>query len=176
MTTTPVADQLTGSTDVWYYEAPTGTVTIAGGVATFDVPATATSEYPAISTLIASKGNMVYGCVDLSQYTSISFGISSSAGADGSPPDTTLLFEVVSYEAAKAQDGSGYRMSFPVTSTMTTVTIMLSKLVPPTFGVGYNQYLNDVNFDVTKDAAAIVIGVPTSGEDLNISLSNVMFQ
>ncbi len=150
---------------------------IAGGVATFDVPATATSEYPAISTLIASKGNGVYGCVDLSgKYTSVSFGISSSAGADGSPPNTTLLFEIVSYEASKAEDGSGYRMSFPVTSTMTTVTIMLSALVPPTFGVGYNQYLDNPSFDITKDAAAIVIGVPTSGENMNISLTNVMFQ
>lgn len=148
---------------------------IAGGVATFDEPATATNQYPAISTLIASKGNMVYGCVDLSQYTSISFGISSSAGADGSPPNSMLLFEIASYEVAKAQDGSGFRTPFSVSSTMTTVTIMLSQLKAPAFGEGYMQFLNDASFDITKDAAAIIIGVENAGESLNISLTDVTF-
>jgi hypothetical protein len=174
MTTMAVSDQLSGGTDVWY--AGGSTPTIAGGVATFDEPATAANQYPAISTLIASKGNGMYGCVDLSQYTSISFGISSSAGADGSPPNSMLLFEIASYEVAKAQDGSGFRTPFSVTSTMTTVTIMLSKLVAPSFGVGYMQFLNDPSFEITKDAAAIIIGVENPGESLNISLSDVTFQ
>jgi hypothetical protein len=174
MTTTAVSDQLTGGTDVWY--AGGGMPTITGGVATFDEPATSTNEYPAISTLIASKGNGVYGCVDLSQYTSISFGISSSAGADGSPPNSMLLFEIASYEVAKAQDGSGFRVPFSVSTTMSTVTIMLSKLVAPAFGVGESQYLNDPSYEITKDAAAIIIGVENSGENLNISLSDVTFQ
>jgi hypothetical protein len=175
MTTIAVSDQLTGGTDVWY--AGGGMPVIAGGVATFDEPATAANQYPAISTLIASKGNGVYGCVNLSgKYTSVSFGISSSMGADGSPPNSMLLFEIASYESAKAEDGSGFRTPFPVTSTMTTVTIMLSKLVAPGFGVGYMQFLNDPGFDITQDAAAIVIGVENPGENLNISLSNVTFQ
>jgi hypothetical protein len=176
MTTIAVADQLTGGTDVWYAGGGAAPV-IAGGVATFNVPATATSMYPAISTLIASKGNGTYGCVNLTgKYTSISFDISSPAGDGGGPTNTSLLFEITSYESTKAQDGSGFRAPFTLSGTKQTVTIMLSTLVPPSFGVGLTQAETIPGFSILADAAAIVIGVPTAGENLDIALSNVIFQ
>src|SRR5260370_15969639 len=121
-----VSNQLVGGSDTWY-SVPAPMVT--AGVAHFAVPATAANMDPAISTVIAAKGGVV-GCVDLTaKYTSISFKI-------GSPTNTSLLFEITSLETAKAQDGSGFRKSFALSSTIAPVTLMLSDLLPPPSAVG----------------------------------------
>jgi hypothetical protein len=52
---------------------------------------------------------------------------------------------------------------------------MLSSLVAPSFGVGLTQSTMP-GFDIKKDAAAIVIGVGTKGESLDIMLDDVTFQ
>jgi hypothetical protein len=164
--TANVANQLTSGTDTWY--SP-GMATVAGGQMHFVVPASAMNQYPAVSTLIAAKGPGMIGCVDLTaKYTSISFKISS-------PTNTSLLFEIASLETAMAQDGSGFRKAFPVTSTLTPVTIMLSTLDPPTFGVGAGQ-AGMAGFSVAKDAAAIVFGVGKQAENLDITVDDITFQ
>jgi hypothetical protein len=98
----------------------------------------------------------------------VSFKISS-------PTNTSLLFEVVSLEAVKAQDGSGFRSPFMLTATPATVTIKLSDLVPPTFGIGMMQAAMP-GFSIAKDAAAIVFGVGTAGQNLDITVDDVTFQ
>jgi hypothetical protein len=160
-----VSNQLVGGTDTWY-SVPAPTVTT--GVAHFLVPATATNMYPAVSTVIAAMAAGVVGCVDLTaKYTSISFKISS-------PTNTSLLFEIASLETARAQDGSGFRKSFTLSTTMSTVTIKFADLIPPPFGVGLTQSMT-AGFNVAKDAAAIVLGVGTAGTTLDIQLTDVTF-
>jgi hypothetical protein len=160
-----VSNQLVGGTDTWY-SVPTPTVTT--GVAHFVVPATATNMYPAVSTVIAAKGGVV-GCVDLTaKYMGISFKISS-------PTNISLLFEIASLETTKAQDGSGFRKSFALSSTMSTVMIKFSDLVAPPFGIGLTQSMT-AGFNVAKDAAAIVLAVATAGTSLDIQLTDVTFQ
>jgi hypothetical protein len=161
-----VANQLTGGTDTWY--SP-GTAMVMNGAMHFVVnPNDAGTDYPAVSTLIASKPGMK-GCVDLTaKYTSVSFKISS-------PTNTSLLFEVVSLEAANAQDGSGFRSSFMLNATPATVTLQLSALMPPSFGVGMMQAAMP-GFNISKDAAAIVFGVGTAGQKLDITVDDVTFQ
>jgi hypothetical protein len=162
-----VANQLTGGTDTWYTPPP-GTGTVMNGAMHFSVMAKNTMDYPAVSTLIAAKPGMA-GCVDLSaKYTSVSFKISS-------PTNTALLFEVVSLEAVMAQDGSGFRSQFMLTATPATVTLQLSALMPPSFGVGMMQAAMP-GFNISKDAAAIVFGVGTAGQNLDITVDDVTFQ
>ena len=165
-----VSNQLTGGTDQWFVPAMGMVATVTNGVMHFASVATdgGANDYPAVSTVIGAKPGMV-GCVDLtSKYTSISFKISS-------PRNTMLLFEISSLEAVTAQDGSGFRTSFPVTPTLTTQTLMLSSLVAPSFGVGLTQSTMP-GFDIKKDAAAIVFGVGNKGESLDIMLDDVTFQ
>jgi len=170
--TANVSNQLTGGTDVWFVPAMGMVATVTNGVMHFASTATdgGANDYPGVSTLIASKPGMK-GCVDLtSKYTAISFRISS-------PINTSLLFEITSLEVAAAMppDGSGFRTSFPVTPTLTTQTIQLSTLVAPSFGIGLTQSMMP-GFDIKKDAAAIVIGVGTQGQSLDIMLDDVTFQ
>ncbi|HEX9296968.1 MAG TPA: hypothetical protein VF881_14090 [Polyangiaceae bacterium] len=156
-----VANQLTGGTDTWY--SP-GMAMVTNGEMHF----VATGDWPGVSTLIASKGPGMIGCVDVSQYTSISFKISS-------PTNTSLLFEIVSKEVAMMPDGSGFRTTFSLSSTPTPVTIKLSTLVAPSFGIGATQAAMP-GFNILKDAAAIVFGVGTMGEKLDITIDDVTFK
>src|SRR5204862_2613255 len=102
------------------------------------------------------------------KYISVSFKISS-------PTNTALLFEVVSLEAVTAQDGSGFRSQFMLTAMPATVTLQLSALMPPSFGIGMTQAATP-GFNIAKDAAAIVFGVGTAGQNLDITVDDVMFQ
>jgi hypothetical protein len=125
-------------------------------------------DYPGVSALIASKPGMI-GCVDLSaKYTAVSFKISS-------PTNTSLLFEITSKEVAMMPDGSGFRKSFTLSATPATVTINLADLMAPSFGIGMMQ-AGMAGFSIAKDAAAIVFGVGTGGENLDITVDDVTFQ
>jgi hypothetical protein len=160
-----VANQLTGGTDTWY--SP-GTAMVMNGEMHFTAPGTTYGQ--AVSTLIAAKPGMK-GCVDLTaKYTSISFKISS-------PSNTSMLFEIVSGEVANlaTPDGSGFRAPFTVTSSPTTVTIMLSTLMPPSFGLGQMQSMMP-GFNISKDAAAIVLAEPMANKALDITVDDVTFQ
>jgi hypothetical protein len=142
--------------------------TVMNGAMHFVAMAKGMTDYPGVSALIASKPGMV-GCVDLTaKYTAISFKISS-------PTNTTLLFEITSKEVAAMPDGSGFRKSFTLSSTPATVTINLADLMPPSFGIGATQAAMP-GFNIAKDAAAIVIGVGTGGENLDITVDDVTFQ
>jgi hypothetical protein len=158
-----VSNQLTGGTDTWYTP---GTAMVMNGAMHFTAPGTMFGT--AVSTLIASKPGMI-GCVDLTaKYTSISFKISS-------PSNTMLLFEITSKEVAMMPDGSGWRVGFPVTSTPTTQTIMLSTLMAPTFGIGGMQAAMP-GFNILKDAAAIVFAEAEANKALDITVDDVTFQ
>lgn len=162
--TANVANQLTGGTDTWY--SP-GTAMVMDGAMHFTAPGTMFGQ--AVSTLIASKPG-VKDCVDLTKYTSISFKISS-------PSNTSMLFEIVSKEVTNlaTPDGSGYRAPFTVTPTLTTVTIMLSTLMPPSFGLGQMQSMMP-GFNILKDASAIVFAEPMANKALDITVDDVTFQ
>jgi hypothetical protein len=156
-TTTAVAMQANGGTDVWTVSpAGMGSAIVMGG----EMHATTTGgDWASMSTPIGGHAP----CLDMSRYTGVSFKIRSASV-------TSLIFEVATVETAA--DFSHMRKTIAVTPTYTAISVPFNQLERAPFGAGMSL---PADYKPQQHMFAIAFGVDVMTELLDVFLDDVTF-